>query len=76
MLLQPVVTQKMQVVISLAILNTAVVIDVVAVTSLDQNIALVPTLPRLFKRHMHKIQKNRTYDSDHGDRERECVSDL
>ena len=39
--------------------NTRVVIVVAVVTSEDQTIALVPTLPRLFKRQVHEIQKNR-----------------
>ena len=46
-------------------------IVVAVVTSLDQNIALVPTLPRLFKREVHEIQKNCTDVIVTGTRERE-----
>ena len=47
-------------------------IVVIVVTSLDQNIALVPILPRLFKPQEYEIQKNRTDVSGHGgERERE-----
>ena len=53
---------------SRGVLNTAVVIVAAVVTSLDQNIALVPTLPRLFKHQVHEIQKSRTDVSGHRDK--------
>ena len=53
------------------------VLVVVVVTSLDLSIALVPTLPRLFKRKVHEIQKNRIDVSGHKDeRERKTERDV
>jgi hypothetical protein len=53
---------------SRCVLNRAVVIVDVVVTSLDQNIALVATLARLFKHQVHEIQKNSTDVSGYGDK--------
>ena len=61
---------------SRGVLNTAVVIAVVVENTLDQNIALVYTLPRLFKHQVQEIQKNRTDVSGQGDRERERERDV